>query len=58
MKILAMCVTVVWDVGIARASLEYRSIVTCMYWLPCVVLGKLLTISTVTKSSSPDAGKS
>lgn len=55
-KILAMCAAVVLVVQIALVSLVYRSVVTSMYWIPCVVLVNGPTISIATNSSSPNAG--
>lgn len=53
-----MSVAVVFNVEIARVSLLKRSVITSMYWLPCIVLGKDILISIATKPSGLDTEKS
>lgn len=43
MKMFAMCVPVVEDIGIAQVSFEFRLVMKSIYWLPCFVLRKAPT---------------
>lgn len=58
MKMFAMCVDNVLDMRIARASLEYRSVIMHMNRLPLFVSSTGLSMSIAVKSRGPDAGKS
>lgn len=57
-KIFATCVAVALGAEIDRVRLMYRSIMTKMYWLSCVVLGKGPMICIATKRRGPNVGES
>lgn len=57
-KRFAMCIDVNLDVGIARVSLEYRSMKIRMCWLRYVVFGNLSRLFVAMNLRGPAAGKS
>lgn len=52
----AVCVTIVFEVGTARDSLEYCSVMITMNWLPMLAFGNMLSISMAITSGGPWLG--
>lgn len=53
-----MCVVGVLDTGIARVSLEYRSVMTNIYWLLWFVLDNGPSISIANTAREPNVERS
>lgn len=58
MMMFAMCVNSDLDVEMARDSLEYRSVMTHVNWLPYCVFGGSPSMSSAIKPRSFNSGKS